>query len=184
MGRITVGKQPYSDLASQSLRDFLKDQLFEFHLFHKIAKDRFYKPSNASSAAAEEQTPGNQEQRVNLIEKIADKRKPRQTLLQKLFSTAEKSSLPQVFNEESNYFFVKRLHNESWSVRQYAEYLKLTEMLNNESIKYYKMFQSADPTSPSGSVQESVGESRLGLMKKSESTRWTGMLSCCRRYQD
>lgn len=167
VGRVKVGKQPYSDLSSHSLKDFLRDRSLEFNLFHKISKERFYKPNSTdklvtATISVVDKTLGavggssGPENKMNLVGEIQDKQKPKQTFLQSLFTKEEPhSQLNQIYKQESNYFFVKRQESESWSTKQYAEYVRLTQKLNSASIDYYRQFQIV-ADSKAASVQASV----------------------------
>jgi hypothetical protein len=159
MGRIKVGKQPFSDLSSYSLRDFLRDNIFEFNLFHKIALTRFYYPdeldkvvenspknpvpqadAQADAQVIKEETGKND---LNLFGPIADKNKAKLPLLDRMLAVETKfSSLTQKWNEPSNFFFIKRNEKEAWSKEQYAQYIALTEKLNTATLEYYKKCQA------------------------------------------
>lgn len=163
MGRIKVGKQPFSELSSYSLRDFLRDNMFEFNLFHKIALTRFYYPDEPEKAAAEQKKPkqagaqaedsqankqdANKEDAnkndLQLFGPILDKDKPKLPLLDRLLAVQTKFSvLTQKFKEPNNFFFIKRNEKENWSKEQYAQYIALTERLNTATLQFYKDCQA------------------------------------------
>lgn len=140
MGRIKVGKQPYSDVSSHSLRDFLTDKIFEFNLFHKIAKRKLYTNKNektGESVIGDEKDP--------LSEYIKMKAKPKLTILERLLSKDQKKeSIPQTVNEETNYFFIKRQEEEENIKKQYNAYLELTETLNSVAQDFYNKYKEAE----------------------------------------
>ena len=114
MARIQVDKQPYSDLSSYSLRDFLRDRIFEFNIFHQLAYTAFYKINTNSDDTADIRTA------AALYDPIKDKPKPKRTFVQSMLSKQQyDNKLRQVFGEESNYFFIKRLDDQAWSTTQY-----------------------------------------------------------------
>lgn len=49
----------------------------------------------------------------------------------------EDNKLIQVYGEESNYYFVKRLDESDWSTKQYERYSQLTQVLGIETSKFY-----------------------------------------------
>lgn len=155
MARVKVGKQPYSDCSSQSLRDFLLDGMFEFNIFHKIAKRKLYtlKENNKSVIGGSQDT-----NPLGYFIEHKEKKKP--TLLESALSkNQKKEAFKQVLEEETNYFFIKRPdelpdeevlkdHNLSnkadrrtpkqVAADQYRAYMDLTIKLNDVTLHYYK----------------------------------------------
>ena len=110
MARIQVDKQPYSDLSSQSLRDFLRDKIFEFSIFHIIGYTAFYKLNGNTDETVDLRTA------ASLYGPIKDKPKPERTFVQSMLSKQQyDNKLLQIFAEESNYYFIKRLDDQAWS---------------------------------------------------------------------
>lgn len=153
MARIKLGKQPYSDCASQSLRDFLLDSMFEFNLFHKIAKRRFYSKKDGESRSI---IGGTQDENP-LGHYLQHKERPKPTWIERALSKNQrKEAFKQVYDEETNYFFVKRpdeIPEEEFiklekelngrlpkhvAADQYKAYLNLTVKLNDATLVYYK----------------------------------------------
>lgn len=135
MGRIKVNKQPYSALSATSLKDFLDDRMFEFNLFHKIAHERFYRPRHKPGEKVDTST-------SNIYSPIKDKVVEKGKNLDRLLDAEHMITrvFKQIKGEESNYFFVKKLQGtgNDWSTNQHRAYLKLTEVLCEFSIQYYK----------------------------------------------
>lgn len=133
MSRVKESKKPYSEESSYYLRDFLRDGLFEFNLFHRIAMNRFYYPQEES---------GNSEN--NIFGPIQDKPKPKLTLWERMMRKDNKEcSIQQLFGEKSNYFFIKRDDKEPWIRAQYQQYLNLTEKLNEKTLEFFKVNQKS-----------------------------------------
>lgn len=165
MARVKPDQQPYSDACTQSLRDFLVDSMFEFSIFHKIAKRKFYTEKETDGKDHAADSPGRskigvkkgQEQQPNpLGEIIQTKPFKLQNFLERALSkNQEGGAFKQVTNEETNYFFIKRpdeinlelLHKEFPDDRtidpkqiarnQYNEYIKLTKRLNDAAMNFY-----------------------------------------------
>lgn len=153
MSRVKVGKQPYSDCSSQSLRDFLFDTIFEFNIFHKIAKRKFYTKKDGQGNSVL----GDTQENNPLGHQIEHKLKKKPNLIEQTLSkNQKKEAFTQVFSEETNYFFVKRPDNmkddanqfkekddgkktfKEIATDQYKAYLELTVKLNDASLHYYK----------------------------------------------
>lgn len=129
MARIKVGNQPYSDAAPQSLRDFLVDTIFEFSLFHKIAKRRFYTEKEGDTELRADRIGlnrvpnkdgklpelgkskiGSTKEKPNpLGELIMHKKMEAPNIIERALSKNQQGkAFHQIFTEETNYFFVKR----------------------------------------------------------------------------
>lgn len=157
MARIRPNKQPYSDLSSQSLKDFLLDEIFEFNIFHKISKRKFYTNKHPNGrpiiGLAPEKNP--------LAHHTLHKKKPRQSLVERALSKSQKhEAFTQVFEEESNFFFLKKPDDitvddhgkageaadprsyKQIAADQYAVYIELTVKLNDASLHYYRDFMA------------------------------------------
>jgi hypothetical protein len=136
MARIKPEMQPYSDLSSLSLRDFLLDSKFEFHLFHQIALERFYRPDQSLSSDVLKNV-------QHLFAPIKDRARQKLSFMETLFKKDNvNSSLQLVTGEESNYFFIKKVEDgkNNWSKQQYADYLNLVIALNDATLTYYELW--------------------------------------------
>src|SRR3990167_4700934 len=123
MKRIPMDKQPYSPIASYSLRDFLRDPTFKCRLFHRIAFTRFYLDWT------------NKDRKHEYVKMM-----PRTTanLLDKFFQTTKiEDSIKLVTREESNYFMIKRYDNEEWNKNQFVCYQHLSNQLWRQTLTYY-----------------------------------------------
>lgn len=159
MGRIRPSRQPYSDLSSQSLKDFLLDEIFEFNIFHKIAKRKFYtekdpKTNRPKIGGTPEENP--------LAYSLLHKQKPKQSLFEKALSKNEKhEAFKQIFEEDSNFFFLKKPDDitidehpkapgeepdkrtyKQIAADQYDVYIELTVKLNDASLHYYRDYMA------------------------------------------
>ena len=137
MGKIKSATQPYSDMSSQSLRDFLLDSIFEFNIFHTIAKRKLFSPKNEDG----EVSLGGTEEHNPLGYSIKDKPKSKQTIFQAAISNSEKrEAFKQVFKESSNYYFVKR---PEFPINNLGEQQKMdTDKRTNKEIvsEHYSMY--------------------------------------------
>lgn len=128
MARIKVGSQPYSDAAPQSLRDFLVDLMFEFSLFHKIAKRRFYTEKEGDTnlnadrlerilekdgkvkELGKSKIGGSTKENPNPLGEIIQSKKMQvPNIIQRALSKNQQGqAFHQIFDEETNFFFIKR----------------------------------------------------------------------------
>jgi hypothetical protein len=182
MARIKVGKQPYSDCATQSMRDFLLDGMFEFNIFHKIAKRSWYHKKNDENSSV---IGGTQDENP-LGYFIEHKPKPKPSLLERALSKNQKNeAFEQVLVEETNYFFVKRPEisaedqvkfdkgEDKKDVKdpkeaialQYKNYLNMTVALNDASLAYYKDYINKKEIAKAADAQDSVFVSRQTAVK-------------------
>lgn len=158
MAKIRPNKQPYSDLSSQSLKDFLLDEIFEFNLFHKIAMRKFFTKKDKDGKPVIGGKPDDNP----MAYFIEHKKKPSQSLVEKALSKSQKhEAFHQVFQEESNFFFLKKPDDlpvedqirgtgdasdkrtfKQIAADQYNVYIELTVKLNDASLHYYRDYMA------------------------------------------
>ena len=158
MARIRPNRQPYSDLSSQSLKDFILDEIFEFNIFHKISKRKFYTLKDDNKKPKIGGTPEDNP----LAYFIQHKEKPKQSLFEKAISKNEKhDAFKQILDEESNFFFLKKPDDitvddqpkeggegadrrtyKQIAADQYDVYIELTVKLNDASLHYYRDYMA------------------------------------------
>lgn len=184
MARIRPNKQPYSDLSSQSLKDFLLDEIFEFNIFHKIAKRKFYTRKNPQTKRPEI---GGTAEKNPLAHFTLHKKKPKQSLVERALSKSQKhEAFKQVFEEEANFFFLKKPEDNTVddhgtglggevdartykqiAADQYNVYIELTVKLNDASLHYYHDFMAKKEKM----VQDSGGQINRKATRKTTSVQ-------------
>lgn len=190
MGRIKPGKQPYSDCSSQSLKDFLMDSIFEFNLFHIIAKRKFYTRKDTNDRPIV----GGTLEENPLAHHLMSKPIERPGLIKKIFSKVTlKDGFEQVMGEETNFFFIKRpegLDTEDPALKQgddkrtykeiaadqYKAYLDLTVRLNDASLYYYRDFLAKKEAAALAEGDEQPMSPGLSRKQSRKKTRLTNQL--------
>src|SRR3990167_6436569 len=127
MKRIEQTSQPYAKISAYSLRDFLRDPQFEFHLFHRLAFVRYYTDWKDPDSSKKTQTE---------LLKVMPREKL--TFYERFLGTETINyRIPLASKEVSNYSLVKK-YEEDWSREQFKLYQDMCIKLSEASLEFYK----------------------------------------------